>query len=237
MSGCALWNSRSKIFENNETKQHRPGYISPPSPSLVPIQSCHKDSWRLALQQWGGPALIAEEKAIFATDPPWEPAHQSVGNGGDMQGRRRKGGWWSQKPAWPRLRAGEAGGGVGEKNIGVRQRTRARSLRSAAACYHRIFLAVWRLIQALGVGRTVPREGVRMCSGRLCDMHFKRLYIQVVRGPDPPFWPVSLLNLWTDERNQKSVRNCGKRHVRPRAAVDFLVPSASVLQQTCKMTW
>lgn len=93
-----------------------------PFPSLVPIQSCHKDSWRLALQQWGGPALIAEEKAIFATDPPWEPVHQSVSNGGDVQGSGEedgRGGWWSQKPAWPRLRAGEVGG-----NIGVCQRIR-----------------------------------------------------------------------------------------------------------------
>lgn len=29
-----------------------------------PVQSRHKDSWRLALQQWQAPALIAEEKAI-----------------------------------------------------------------------------------------------------------------------------------------------------------------------------
>lgn len=223
MSGCALWNSRSKIFENNETKQHRPGYISPLSPSLVPIQSCHKDSWRLALQQWGGPALIAEEKAIFATDPPWEPAHQSVSNGGDVQGsgeERGGGGWWSQKPDWPRRRAGEVVVGGGEKYRRVSKNT-ARSHRRAAACYHRIFLAVWRLIQALGAGWTVPREGGRMCWGRLCDMHFKWLYIQVVRGPDPSFWPVSFMNLWTDERNQQSVCNCGKRHFRPRAAVDL----------------
>lgn len=113
----------------------------------------------------GGPVLIAEEKAIFATDPPWEPAHQSSSGGED-------GGGVGAKPelAWFRLRAGER-----EENISVCPRIQPDLKGQQLLVITGYFWQFDVSSRPLRQGRwSWEREWT--WSGRLSDMHFKRLY-------------------------------------------------------------
>lgn len=47
----------------------------------------------------------------------------------------------------------------------------------------------------LGQGKIEPREGTDRGLGRLCDMHVKSLYIQVVGGSDLAFDPFLFCSL------------------------------------------
>lgn len=68
-------------------------------PSYFPVQSCHRNSWRVSFQQWG---REGRKKQFSHTAPPREPAHQSSGDG---YGEGRGGGGAEPAP------------GEGEKNI------------------------------------------------------------------------------------------------------------------------
>lgn len=143
-----------------------------------PVQSCHKDSWRLALQQWQAPALIKKKKKkqFSQRAPPGELAHQSSSSG---EGLAR---------ACPAFACKQ----VKQSRISVSSKNTMSSQRRAAACYHRIFLAVWRLIRALGALRGAKGGNVHW-STMLCDMHVKSQ-----RYPGCPcicltLWPVSFL--------------------------------------------
>lgn len=124
----------------------------------------------------GAPTLIAEEKAIFATDPPWEPPHQSSSGGED-------GGGVGAKPELARflLQAGEE-----EENINVCPRIQLDLKGQQLLVITGYFWQFDVSSRPLRQGRwSWGREWT--WSGRLCGMHFKRLYIQVVCGSEPQF--------------------------------------------------